>query len=119
MVEAQPVSRLARALDDAGGVGDGFQVDDHRVAAGLCELLGLIERVGDHQMAFQRQRGHGAQRLDHDGADRDRRHEMPVHDIDVQQIGVLLDARDLLAQLGEVGGKDGGGQPVAWHRPRW
>ena len=31
---------------------------------------------------------------------------MAVHRVDMQKVGVLLDARDLLSQSGEVGGED-------------
>ena len=51
-------------------------------------------------------------------ADRQVGHEMPVHDVDMDPVGArLVDRAHFLAELGEVGGQDrGGDEGAAWSR---
>jgi hypothetical protein len=61
-------------------------------------------------MHFERQLRHALQRGDDGRPDRDVRHEMAVHDVDVQQIRAAgFHARHFVRQAREVGGEDGGG----------
>jgi len=50
-----------------------------------------------------------AERLHHHRSDGEVGDEMPVHHVDVNPVGAgRVDGADLLAQFGEIGGKDGG-----------
>ena len=58
-----------------------------------------------------------AQRSDHVGPDGEVRHEMPVHHVDVDPVGAgRFHRAHLLAELGEIGGKDRGGDKQRTHR---
>ena len=61
-------------------------MDGQDIRPGGDEVLDVLVRVGDHQMYVERQARHFAQRLDDRRADRDIRHEMPVHDVDMDII---------------------------------
>ena len=55
--------------------------------------------------------GEGTQGTDNHGTDGDIRHKMAVHDVDVNMFGSGAHRFFYLdAQLGEIGGKDGGGK---------
>jgi hypothetical protein len=63
----------------------------------------------DHQVHFDEQLGHGPKTFDDDRAHAEVRHEMAIHDIDVQPFHAGgFGFRDLLAQPAEIGGEDGG-----------
>jgi hypothetical protein len=116
--------RRARVDRDAGaraGLADrvhrevdvrrGLDVEGDVVGAGLDVLDGAAVRPVDHQVDVE----HGlrgerlAQRVDDDRAERDRRDEVAVHDVAVDQPGAR--GHDLLhlgGQAGEVGGEDAG-----------
>ena len=103
----------ARVADQVGDVVDmrrGLGVKRHRIGARLDELDRLMLGTLDHQVDVEH-RAHIAgllgERGDHDGADGDRRHEMPVHDVDVDHArtgGENLSY--LLAQTAKVGRQD-------------
>ena len=77
------------------------------VGKGGDELVGVL----DHQVAIERQAGGLAQALDHRGADGDVGDEMAVHDVDVDDgAAAALGRGNLVGQVGEVGGEDGGKQ---------
>ena len=46
----------------------------------------------DHEVAVQGAVGDGPQRGDHHRAERDRGHEVSVHDVDMDDVGMGLDA---------------------------
>ena len=54
--------------------------------------------------------GVGAQRGDHHRTDRERRDEVSIHDVDMDEVGMLAHELDLLGQTGEVGRQDGRAQ---------
>ena len=85
----------------------GFGMDGDDVRAGLGE--GIQEQIDrrDHQMDVERLFAVRAQRFHDRGADRQVRHEMPVHHVDVDPVGAgRVDRAHFLAELGEVGGED-------------
>ena len=65
-------------------------------------------RVVDHQVAVEEEVGVRAQRLHDRRADREVRHVVPVHAVDVQEIGGRRDPRDVVGEVREVGGEDRG-----------
>ena len=84
------------------------QLDVHRagVGAGLREVVEEITRVVDHQVAVEVQVGTRSKARNDGRADREVRHEVAVHDIDVQQVSLGRDARDVVGECGEVGRED-------------
>jgi hypothetical protein len=85
-------------------------VDRDHVGAGAGELADLVLGSLDHQVdveqraVFARQL---AQRADGQWAHRDRRYEMAVHHVDVDDPRARLEhLSDLRTELGEVGGED-------------
>ena len=62
--------------------------------------------VGHHQVAIERHRGVAVDGRDDRWPDRQVRDEVAVHDVDVEDVGDRLHARDGVAQRGEVGGED-------------
>ena len=77
-------------------VGQHLDMDRDPGGAGLHERLDVRIRVLNHQVDVER---HGGDPVDgpHDQrTERDVRHEMAIHDVEVQQIGAAaLDGRDL------------------------
>jgi hypothetical protein len=89
------------------GPASGWTVIDVRARLGE----GIEKRVDrrDHQVDVERLGRMRPQRLHHRRADRDVGHEMAVHHVDMDPVGAPpRRSRDLLAQLGEIGGKDRG-----------
>ena len=87
-----------------------FRMDADDVCACLGEGLEVGIDRGDHQMHVEHLPGVGAQGFDHVWTDGDVRHEMAVHHVDVDPVGAGgVDGADLLAELGEVRGENGGG----------
>ncbi len=78
------------------------------VGAGIGETREQRARVVDHEVAVEEEVGVLAQRLHDRRADREVRHVVPVHAVDVQQVGDVGDARDIGGEVGEIGGEDRG-----------
>ena len=76
------------------------------VRAGRGELVEQISGVVDHEVAVEVHVGTRTQAFDHWRADRQVRHEVAVHDVDVQQIGIGSDRLHLSRQLREVTRED-------------
>ena len=103
---------LAHRLERVVDVGRRLPVHDQRVGAGGGELLDAPLGALDHQVHVE----HApalvdvvAQRVDDQGADRDRRHEVAVHHVHVDHARAGVHHQlDLLAEAGEVGGEDRG-----------
>ena len=69
-------------------------------------------------MDVERLGGVRAERLHHGRADREVGHEMAVHHVDVDPVGAgFVDRAHFLAELGEVGGEDGGSDERGGHGP--
>ena len=75
-------------------------------APAFGEVVEQVARVVDHQVAVEVEVGARAQALHDRCADREVRHEVPVHHVDVQEIGLRSDPLDLVGQLGEVRRED-------------
>ena len=100
---AERADRLQRAVD----VRARLDVHGDDVGAGLGEGLEIGIAGRDHQVHVEHLPGVRAQRLHHVRADGDIRHEVAVHDVDVDPVGAGgIDRAHLLAELGEVGGQD-------------
>ena len=85
-------------------------MDRHDVRASLDEGLEIGIGRRDHQVHVEGQRAVPAQRAHQRGAEGDVRHEMPVHDVEMQPVGAGgFDGVNLLAQSGEVSGQEGWG----------
>ncbi len=88
----------------------GLDVDRDPVRAGPGERVDLALRALDHQVDVDvaaRRVDLRRQRLDDQRAHRQRRDEVPVHDVDVDRARARVhDLGDLLAEPGEVGGED-------------
>ena len=93
-----------RVVDVRRGLG----VQGDRVRAGGRELVDLALGALDHQVDVEDPPVDlVAQGLDDQRADRDRRDEVPVHDVDVDHAAPRVhDLADLLAEAREVGGED-------------
>ena len=111
------VDRHARAraglADQVRGVGEvrrRLGVEGDRVRARLGELLDVALGTLDHQVHVEHRAGvvRGVRERRHDErADRDRRHEVPVHHVDVDHArSGLQHLLHLLAQPAEVGRED-------------
>ena len=83
----------------------GFDVHGDEVGARLGEGFQIRIARRDHQMHVERLFGVRTDGLHHVGADRNVRHEMSVHDVDVDPVGAGgVDGAHLVTKLGEVGG---------------
>src|SRR5687768_6338415 len=83
--------------------------------AGGDEVVDVAVWLLDHQVHVEGPRGHFANRADLDRTDRDVRHEMPVHDVDVNEIcPAALDRRNVLSQIREICRQDGGRDLNHW-----
>ena len=85
-------------------------MDGDAVGAGLGEGLEIGIHRRDHQVgveSIRRVRPHAPDEIRAEG---DVRHEMAVHHVEMDPVGAgRVDGADLLAQPGEVGGQDRGG----------
>ncbi len=81
-------------------------MDRAPVGTGVGERREQDLRVVDHEVAVEEQVGVLAQRLDHRRADGEVRHVMPVHAVDVKEVGDRRDARDVGREAREVRGED-------------
>ena len=88
----------------------GFRMDADEVGAGLGEGLQIGVGRGDHQVHVEGDGGVLPQRLHDHRAEADVGDEMPVHDVEVQPVGAGGgDGARFLAQPGEIGGEERGG----------
>ena len=110
--DAHPELVLPGPPDRLRGIGQGLHVARHHVGAGRLEILEQPVRGFDHQMAVQGKLGVGAKGFDHHRPDRERRDEMSIHDVDVDNVGMLLHGLDLVGQIGEIGREDRRGEPA-------
>src|SRR6266516_1407870 len=68
-----------------------------------------------HQMHIQWKPGDLPDRLDHRCADRDIRHEMAIHHVDMEHVSAgFLHFPDLFAKRGEIRGKNRRSDPDHW-----
>ena len=102
--DLEPV--LARLGDHAGDVVRGLDVEGDAVAARLRDLREVVRRVVDHQVAVDATAvlvDHRSDRAQHDGADRHRRDEVAVADVEVEDARARVQqVLDLLAEPREV-----------------
>ncbi len=93
-----------------------LHVDGDVVRAGFGEVGDLALRALDHQVHVDERSGDVdlvGERLDDDRTHRDRRDEVAVHDVDVDDGRPGVEhGLDLLAEAREVRGEDRGGDPV-------
>ena len=102
-LDAERLDRVHRAVQ----VRQHFDVHRHHRRAGVRERLDVAVRVLDHQVHVERHPRDALERPHDRRADRDVRHEMAVHHVDVNEIGAAaLDRRDRVAERREVGGED-------------
>ena len=112
-----PSARMACSERCGCGPASGCRHDV--VGAGLGEGGEVGIGRADHQVHVERQARVRAQRLQHQRAEAEVGDEMAVHDVQVQPVGAGgLDRLDLVAQAGEVGGQQAGGdgQATVWCR---
>ena len=112
---AAVLDELEGAVDVVGGLG----VEGDVGGAGVDEVGDGGVDGADHEVDVD---GGGnavvAEGLADHGADGEVGHVVVVHDVEVDDVGAgLEDVVDLLAELGEVGGKDGGGDEVVLVSP--
>jgi len=78
-------------------------VEGQVVRPRVGKRLNKSARLVQHQMDIQQEVRHGPDFFDHDGPEREVRHEVAVHDIEVEEIGPgVLDPGDLIGQVGEI-----------------
>ena len=63
-----------------------LHVHGEPVRSRVGEGLEIATGLRDHEMRLERKAGHPTKRADDDRADRDVRHEVPVHDVDVNPV---------------------------------
>ena len=99
-------------LNGAMEMREHFEVNrDHR-RAGTHERFDVPVRVLDHQVHVERNLRHLPDRHDHRRPHCQVRHEMAVHDVDVDQVGpASLYRCNPRPQRGEIGRQDGRGNP--------
>ena len=103
---AQRPDRLQGAVD----MGAAFEMGGQDICAGLGERLKIGIDRGDHQVDIHDAPDMGPQGCAHRGAKGDVGHEMAVHHIDMDPVRPLrLDRAAFGAEIGEIGGEDGGG----------
>ena len=104
---ARPAPRPSRRMASIS-VRGAVHLDVHAavVGAGLGERLQIVAGVGHHQVAVEVGVGVAADGGHHRRPDRQVGHEVPVHDIHVQPVGLGPDPVDLGSEGGEVGRQD-------------
>ena len=91
-------------------MGTRFDVHCDDVSTGVDEHLEKVVGIGDHEVNIDGSLCGGAHSLDDEGADRDVRNEVTVHDVDMNPISARgHDISNVVGQSTEVGGEDGGG----------
>ena len=79
-----------------------------QVRARVAELGGVRVGVLDHQVNIERERAGIAHGAHDDGTEGQVRHEVAVHDVDVDPVRTCVsDGADLVAQAAKVSGQDG------------
>ena len=92
----------------------GLHVEDDVVRAGLDVVVHPAFGVVDHEVHVEGLGGGAPGGGGDVGAEGKIRDEVPVHDVDVNPVGVG-DSLDVGTQVGEVGGQDGGGNDGGCH----
>ena len=105
-IEARaPSSRIRCAI--AGKSRKPRACTEIELAPAFDECFEVARGLRNHQMRIERQPGYLAHRFQHRHADREVRHEMPVHHVEMNQVGAgLFDPANLFAQAREVGGQN-------------
>ena len=115
---AEPLEKVERRVRDTLVL----QVEAQEVAAGVGELLDLGQkhRIRHHEVHVQRQRRRLAHRRHQIGKEQEGRREMPVRDVDMQDVGMRTDTVEVVLQPDEVGRpeRELADQPVARQRVR-
>jgi hypothetical protein len=102
--------RSATAATSAGGaIFERIQADDESIGSGFDEGVDPTERIGDHEMNFERKFCMRADGFYLVGKEKKIVDVMTVGDIDVKAIGVGFDAANFGGEIGEVSGPEGGG----------
>ena len=83
-----------------------LHVHGEAVGPRFRERLEQCARVVDHEVAVEKKVGVRTQRRDNRRADREVRHVVTVHAVDVQQLAGIGDAGHARGEVREVGGKD-------------
>ena len=94
-------ARGTEVAGDGARVGAGLGVHGDVARAGLGVAGRPALRVLDHQVAVERYGADRLHRLHHRQAEGQVRHEVRVHDVEVQPVGIG-DALDLVGEAGEV-----------------
>ena len=92
----------------------GLHVEDNVVRAGLDVVVHPAFGVVDHEVHVERLGGGAPGGGGDVGAEGKIGDEVPVHDVNVDPVGIG-DGLDVGAQVGEVGGQDGGGNDGSCH----
>ena len=104
--DPDPEAVLAGLSDHGRDVVHGLDVEGDAVAARLRELLEVVRRVVDHQVAVDASAlrvDHRCDRAQHDRPDRHGRDEVAVADVEVEDADAgVQQGLDLLAELREV-----------------
>src|SRR5437870_9193267 len=109
--EPHPPVELRDRLERAVEVARALHVHGEPVRSRVGEGLEIATGLRDHEMRLERKAGRPTKRADDDRADRDVRHEVPVHDVDVNPVRTRrLSLGDLLTEAREVSRQDGGSQ---------
>ena len=104
------------ALNRAMQMRAGLDMDRQICGTCLGKFRQETVRVGHHQMDIEGKGSHLPDRFDDRRADGKVRHEMPVHDIHVHEIGASpFDGGNLIREMGEVGRQDRRGDANAGH----
>ena len=104
----RPARRMAEMSRWRWGVAS--DVNRNPVGAGFDEHGNHFGRVVDHEMDVEGEGGDFFQGGDQGRAEGQRRDEMAVHDVDVDQVGPgLFDGPDGVGDAAEIGGKQRGG----------
>ena len=84
-----------------------LNVEGDRVAARIDEFVDVAARLRDHQVRVEGQARDAAERLDGSRAEGQVRHEVAVHDVEMDPVGAgLLASPDGGAQVREIGVED-------------
>jgi len=85
------------------GVWPGFSMNSDDIGPSFAKRGDIGIDGSDHQVHVERFYAVWPERLHHAGADRQIRHEMTVHNVDMNVVGAsLVDCSDLFTKSGEV-----------------
>src|SRR5690606_36280710 len=113
--QAGPAAMVANQGQRTVRVARSFRVEGDDIGAGLGELRDNGVHRFDHQVDVDRRRGVGADCFAHHGADRQIRHVMVVHYIEVDPVSAgIHDIADFFSKAGEIGGKQAGRDTDVW-----